>query len=293
MRRSQTLLLMIALTFPALTLAGVNKVAVTVKPLYSMVSGIMKGVGEPALIMSGSASPHHYSLRPSERRILADADLVFWIGPDLETFMPRILRSMDESTVNVALINAPGLVRLPARSRHHHDHDTAHIDPHIWLSAENAHAMIDTIADSLIASDGTNAERYEANRQRMHARVSETDANIRRKLSGKTAAFLSYHDAYQYFEQAYDLNNAGFVTTSDEISPSARYVHQLRKTIREQQLHCLFYEAPNRPALVDALTQDFEVSALELDAIGLRLETSEDTWFQIMRNLAETYSRCL
>jgi zinc transport system substrate-binding protein len=295
MRPALTLTISLILAFSLRAQASAEKfsVAVTVKPVHSLVAGIMKDVGEPLLIMRSSASPHHYSLRPSERRTLANASLIFWVGPELETFMPRILDSLDPSSTNIALINAKGLLRLPARTVHHHAETQSQIDPHIWLSADNAHAMVDVIADELSRLDVAHADIYQANKNRLHQRISETDDQIVRKLSDKTSGFLSYHDAYQYFEQAYGLNNAGFVSSGDEISPSAKYVHELRDKIRKEKLQCLFYEAPNRPALVDTLTRDLALDALELDAIGIRLEPGENTWFEIMNKLAEVFESCL
>lgn len=268
-------------------------VAVTIKPIHSLVAGVMKDAGEPRLIMRSNTSPHHYTLRPSERRALARAALVFWVGPNLESFMPRILSSLDDSTENIALIDASGLLRLPARTVHHHAPAQSHVDPHIWLSATNAHAMVDAIADALINRDPVNAGLYEANRKRMLRRISETDQHIRGLLSQKTSPFLSYHDAYQYFEHDYALTSAGSVSSGDELSPSARQVQELREKIREQQLHCLFYEAPNRPALVDALVQDLPVNVHELDVMGVRVEAGEDAWFEIMTALANAGAACL
>lgn len=267
-------------------------VAVTIKPVHSLVAGVMKGVGEPQLVMSTSASPHHYSLRPSERRALANASLIFWVGPELESFMPRILHSLDQSSTVIALIEAEGLLRLPARTVHHHAETESRIDPHIWLSPQNAHIMVDVIANELGRADAAHAHIYDANRKRLHRRISETDDQIDRKLATSTSAFLSYHDAYQYFENAYDLNNAGFVSSGDEISPSAKYVHELRDKIRKQQIHCLFYQAPNRPALIDTLTHGLAVEVFELDAMGTRLEPGENTWFDIINSLADAYKAC-
>ncbi len=295
MRKRSILTLLLILIIPAHAQASTEafSVAVTVKPVHSLVAGVMDGVGEPLLVMSGSASPHHYTLRPSERRALANASLIFWVGPELETFMPRILGSLGDSNENLALIEAKGLLRLPARTMKHHAQSQSHPDPHIWLSPQNAHAMVDAIADALSLQDAAHAHIYDKNRKRLHLRIHETDDRIRRKLAGKTAAFLSYHDAYQYFEQAYGLNNAGFVSSGDEISPSAKYVHELRDIIQQQEVHCLFYEAPNRPALVDTLTRGFEVDAVELDAMGVGLEPDEDAWFKIINKLADTYNACL
>ncbi|MGD8934625.1 MAG: zinc ABC transporter substrate-binding protein [Gammaproteobacteria bacterium] len=287
------LTVLLILTIPAQVQASTKEfsVAATVKPIHSLVAGVMQGVGEPRLVMGTSASPHHYTLRPSERRTLEQASLIFWVGPELETFMPRILGSLGASSKSVALIKAKGLLPLPARSVHHQAQ--SHIDPHIWLSPHNAHAMVDAIADELSGLDAAHAHIYDDNRNQMHQRIREIDERIRRKLAGKTSAFISYHDAYQYFEKAYGLNNTGFVSSGDEVSPSAKYVHELRNLIQSRQIHCLFYEAPNRPALVDTLTRGLEVDALELDALGVRLEPGEDTWYKIIDKLAEAYNSCL
>jgi zinc transport system substrate-binding protein len=286
-------LLLLLLPLQAQSAPATLRVAATVKPIHALVAGIMQGAGEPSLIMNTGASPHHYTLRPSERRTLAGASLIFWVGPELETFMPRILHSLDATSTTIALIEADGLIRLPVRTAHHHTTTAAHNDPHIWLSARNAHILVDVIADALIKADPANAAIYNANRKRLHQRITQTDSLIRQQLAGKTSAFLSYHDAYQYFEQAYGLNNAGFVSSGDELSPSAKYVQQLRDKIRQRQLHCLFYEAPNRPALVDTLTHGLEVDVHELDAIGLRQQAGENAWFEIMHALAQAYESCL
>jgi zinc transport system substrate-binding protein len=268
-------------------------VVATVKPVHSLVAGVMQGAGQPGLIMRSGASPHHYALRPSERRVLARASLIFWVSPELETFMPRILNSLPETTQALALINAEGMTRLPARSIHQHHGDEQHVDPHIWLSPANAHVMVDAIADRLISMDADHAHIYQRNRKRMHERISGIDQRIRERLSGKNSAYLSYHDAYQYFEKAYGLNNAGFVSASEEVSPGAKYIHELRGKIRDQQLHCLFYEAPGRPALVDTLTDGLAVNVIELDAIGIRQQAGEQAWFAIMLTLADGFGACL
>jgi zinc transport system substrate-binding protein len=243
--------------------------------------------------MNTGASPHHYTLRPSERRALADASLIFWVGPELETFMPRILQSLENTSTTIALIATEGLVRLPARTARHHAMTAARNDPHIWLSPRNAHILVDVIANALIKADTASAAIYNANREQLHQRITETDNLIRQKLADKKSAFLTYHDAYQYFEEAFGLHNAGFVSSGDELSPSAKYVQELRDKIRQQQLHCLFYEAPSRPPLVDTLTYGLDVDLHELDAAGLRMQAGKNAWFDIMLTLAEAYESCL
>ena len=297
LRISALLLCMLPTTLYASEPHSGPKVAVTIKPVYSLVAALMTGVGEPELIISNNASPHHYSLRPSERRLIAHADLVIWVSPQLESFMPRVIDSMQQDNT-LRLMDVAAIQRLPARTSHHQHGTEPHastqiMDPHIWLSPANARAIINTVSQELSKLDPANQQRYMNNRDTLHKRISITEDKIKNLLAGKNEPFLSYHDAYQYFETAFGLNNAGFVSTGAEISPSARQVHKLREKIKRENIHCLLYEAPYRPALADTLTQDLDIKTTEVDAIGVRLAANADTWFELMLRVAEAHASCL
>ena len=299
MSRPLTLFRLSVLLFsclPSVLYGATPHVAVTIKPVYSLVAGLMAGIGEPELIISNNASPHHYSLRPSERRLIANADLVIWVSPELETFMPRVINSMKQDNT-LGLIDVPEMEHLPARSTHQHDSDThtsSNItDPHIWLSPVNATAIVDAVSRVLSSMDPDNQQHYETNREKLNRRINSTNNAISTMLSGMNEPFLTYHDAYQYFEKAYALNNAGFVSAGAEVSPSARQVHNLREKIQREDIHCLLYEAPYRPALADTLTHNLDVRSIEVDAIGVRLPANQDTWFELMTRIAEAYAACL
>ena len=99
---------MVLLFFPWIVEA-VPKVVVSIKPLHSLVSGVMEGVGEPSLLLEGNASVHVYSMRPSEVSMLQQAELFFWIGPQLETFIEKPLASLTHSMISVEMIDTKGL----------------------------------------------------------------------------------------------------------------------------------------------------------------------------------------
>ena len=103
------------------------KVVASIKPVHSLAAGVMQGVGEPRLLVSGGASPHEYSLKPSDTRALSEAQLVFWIGPDLESFLVKPLNNVKDRVRAVALLDAPGMMILPLRKGgawepHQHGH---------------------------------------------------------------------------------------------------------------------------------------------------------------------------
>lgn len=108
---ASTALLFLSPTFAS----AAPDVVVSIKPVHSLVASIMKGVGEPSLIVEGAASPHTYTLKPSNARALENADVVFWVGPGLEAFLDKPLQALPKKAMVIELEDAPGLTKLPFR----------------------------------------------------------------------------------------------------------------------------------------------------------------------------------
>ena len=161
--RSSSRLLATLLALPLLCIlpshhaAATPRVVASIAPLHSLAAAVMEGTDTPRLLLRGGESPHSFSLRPSDARMLHDADILFWIGPTLEQPLARILPNLGTSHT-VALIDTPGLELLPNRQSHasdphsHHAADVsparqsgAGIDPHIWLSPGNAAVLVEEI----------------------------------------------------------------------------------------------------------------------------------------------------
>jgi zinc transport system substrate-binding protein len=117
---------------PSIAAAEPN-VVTTIKPVHSLVSGVMEGVGKPFLLIDGAASPHGFALKPSQAFLLQGADIVFWVSHELETSLEKPIESLAEKAERVELISAPGMTLLSFREgggfeAHDHDHDGDHHD---------------------------------------------------------------------------------------------------------------------------------------------------------------------
>ena len=270
------------------------KVIASIKPVHSLVAGIMQGVGQPELLLSSNQSPHHYSLRPSERLKLARADLIFWIGPNMESFMPRLLHSIDNKTQLVSLVDTEGLTLLPVRlADHHHENQHTAIDAHVWMNTDNIEKMADEITRQLVSIDPANTRQYKNNNKILHKKIKTLRNELRLKLKDKHSPFLTYHDGYQYFEQEFNLKNIGFISSGPELQPSAMHIQAMKKLIRRHSIQCIFYDAPSEPPIMTSLLTDSSARAIELDPTGIRLPAGKDTLWQIMRNLGENFQSCL
>lgn len=307
---------------PTLAFAA-PQVVVSIKPVHSLVAALMQGVGEPSLIVEGTASAHTYSLKPSHARALENADLVFWVGPGLEAFLEKPLDALAGKATVVELEDAPGLVRLPFREggafethededadahaggedhateeptadEHGHAHEHEGFDMHFWLDPMNAKAMAAYIESALVTADPTNADRYKANGLALAQEIDTLDKEIAAAVAPvANKPFVVFHDAYQYFENRYKVRIAGSITVSPETMPGAERVAEIHAKVKELQAVCVFAEPQFEPKLISVVTEGTDAKAGTLDPEGGALEAGPALYPALMRNLATSLTECL
>lgn len=308
------------LFLPLVALATQPQIVTSIKPVHSLVAGVMQGVGEPLLLVSGGASPHDYSLKPSEARAIDQAQVVFWIGPDLESFLIRPLDNVKDKIRVVALLDAPGMTVLPLREggaweshghEHGHDehghetpedgddHEHEHVhqadhDPHVWLDPVNAIAMVRRIMTVLGEVDVAHRTDYQRNGAALIERLDRLNQRLATELAPvRQQPYLVFHDAYQYFERRYDLDAIGSVTMSAERRPGAKRVADIQARIRDLQVRCVFSEPQFQPALVETIIAGSAARRGVLDPLGAELPPGPDAYFQLLQGLATSLRACL
>lgn len=306
--------LLLVLPFAA---TAAPRVLATIKPVQSLAAGVMAGVGEPEVLVSGRASEHDFSLRPSDMRAIAEADLVLWIGPSLEGFMIRPLAAHPQVRA-VALLDAPGIDTLAPRAggaweahahddhdghdghdaHDGHDHDGpaggAQVEPHIWLDPRNAQAITRAIAAALSERDPANGATYARNAEAQVARLAALEDELAARLAPlRDRPFVVFHDAYAYFEHRFGLTAVGSITASPERKPSAQRIQAVRQKIRDSGARCVFSEPQFDAALVATLVGDTGVRRGELDPTGTDAAGGADAYFTLLRRLAAALAGCL
>lgn len=288
-------------------------VLASIKPLHSLVAGVMDGIGAPQLLLEGAGSPHSYALRPSQAGALERADVVFWVGEDLEAFLARPLSALSEDAAVVALSEVDGLRRLPTReagmwsgdeppkeergdgdAHEHAAHAHGAVDMHLWLDPRNGAVMAGAIAATLGAIDPERAAAYQANATRIGADLAEIDAELAAALAPvQERPFVVFHDAYQYFEDRYGLNAVGSITVDPQRAPGAARLRQIRAELQKTDAACVFAEPQFRPALVETVTEGTGVGTGVLDPLGADLAAGPEQYAQLLRGLADSLVDCL
>ena len=318
------------------------KVVTSIKPLHSLASYLMDGVGNPDLIVDGYNSPHGFSMKPSHAKMLQNADLIFWVGEDLESFLEKPLQSIAKKAEKIELIEIKGLNVLKFRERNifdEHDHDDhakkeddhddhddhakkeddhddhddhdkkedghddhdghdehkghAHgeYDPHIWLDPLNAKVILKEMTEHLIENDSKNASTYKSNLDKALNDIDKLTMEVMTELNKSTSSIV-FHDAYQYFEERFNVNILGAFTVNTDVMPGAEQLAEIREIIEHDKVKCIFSEPQFNPDIIKAVAKDMNIKTGVVDPLGATLNPGKDLYFDLIRNMSASFKGC-
>ena len=298
-----------------------TKVVTSIKPLHSLVSYVMDGVGTPDILVDGSSSPHTFQLKPSHATMLQEADIVFWIGEDLETFLETPLESIAKNSRHITLMDSDEIELLKFREKNifdghdehgdehdehgdehadehgdeHDDHHDGHAhgehDIHFWLDPEIAKTIVKIVTRELSEIDPANASTYKSNSIKAVNEIDQLISDTRSKINSN-ASYVVFHDAYQYFEKRFGVEVVGALTVNPEVLPGAKQLAEIREVIEHENINCLFSEPQFNPSIADTIAKDTGVKAAVIDPLGAELDPGKDLYFDLIGNIATSFESC-
>ena len=282
------------------------KVVTSIKPLHSLASYLMDGVGKPDLIVDGYASPHGFSMKPSHAKMLQNADLIFWVGEGMENFLEKPLNSIAKKAEKIELMEIKGLQVLKFRERnifdehdhddhddhakkeddhdnHNHDdhakkeehddhddhegHNHGEYDAHIWLDPINAKVILFEMSKHLIELDAKNESVYRDNLSKAYNEIDKLTKDVTAELDQSVASIV-FHDAYQYFEKRFNVNILGAFTVNTDVMPGAEQLAEIREIIEHDKVSCVFSEPQFNPDIIKAVAKDMNIKTGVIDPLG-------------------------
>lgn len=284
-------------------------VVASMKPLGFIASAIADGVTDTQVLLPDGASEHDYSLRPSDVKRLQNADLVVWIGPEMEAFMDKSTQSIaEQKKVTIAQLDGvkPLLIKGTDDDDDEHGHEHANgekgdgdhhhgiYNMHLWLSPEIARLSAVAIHDKLLELMPQSRAKLDANLKEFEAKLAATDKQVSNELAPvKGKGYFVFHDAYGYYEKHYGLTSLGHFTVNPEIQPGAQRLHEIRTQLVEQKATCVFAEPQFRPAVIEAVARGTSVRMGTLDPLGIGIKLGKDSYPQFLSQLGHQYSSCL
>ena len=308
--------LMLAL-LPAATpvRAAELKVVATIKPLHALAAAVMRGAGKPRVLIDGAGSPHTFTLKPSDAKVLSEADVFLRVSEGLEPFTVRLVASLPKSVRVITLEATPGLTLhalrtsatfeadahdTNAKSAHGHQHHKplpaarAAIDGHIWLDPANAKLIAGAIAEALALAAPEQAATFRANAAGLGQELDRLDRELGVALAPVRAkSYIVFHDAYQYLERRYGLQAVGSVTLSPDVPPSARRLTELRRKITDLKAACVFAEPQFTPKIITTIIEGTAARRGTLDPLGAAIPAGPEHYFTLLRGLASGLNACL
>jgi zinc transport system substrate-binding protein len=289
----------LSLLFSFMNLAfamGDVRVVVSIAPLHSLAAGLMKKESPPHLLVKNGNSPHSYALRPSDARALQEADIVFWVGEELESFLSKPLENRHNKSQVIPLSKAAKVNLLPIRDSggHSHSHDHSTFDMHIWLDPINAKAMVGAMADALIKADPDSSQFYQRQKQQLLKGLDSLDAELKEKLEPvKNIPYMVFHDGFHYFEKHYNLTSVAAIIPSPEHRPGARRIREVRQLLDNRAVKCIFQEPQFNSSIVRSVIGNKNIKIANIDPLGSSFKPGQDHYFSTMMAIGDSMVGCL
>ena len=278
----------------------------SVKPIAFITQAVSDGVTNTDILLPDGASPHTYSLKPSDLAKIKTAELIIWVGKDLETFMPTVLKSIDKDK-QIELMDIPTIKSLLRTSTNNHDQHETHThnndsdhdhhgeyDEHIWLSPKIAKEIAQAVHDKLITIYPDKKDIIDENLNEFTVKLAETEQNIAKKLINvQNNGYFVFHDAYGYFESQFGLKNLGSFTINPAVQPGVQTVYAIKRELKEHQAVCIFREPQFSPAVIEKIVNGTDVRIGELNPLGTDITLSKNAYSQFLLRLTQQLLDCL
>jgi zinc transport system substrate-binding protein len=256
-------------------------------------------------------------MKPSHAKMLQNADLIFWVGEDLESFLEKPLDSIAKKAEKIELMEIKGLNKLEFRERnifeehedHGHDEHKEHSghkedkhdehkehahgehDPHIWLDPINAKIILKEMVEHLIENDQKNESIYKANFKKALKDLDKLTKKVKSELN-KDFKSIVFHDAYQYFEKRFDVNVLGAFTVNTDVLPGAEQLSEIREVIEHEKVSCVFSEPQFNPDIIKAVAKDTNIKTGVIDPLGATLNPGKTLYFDLISNMSKSFKGC-
>lgn len=268
------------------------KVVTSIKPVHSILAGLMEGIEAPLLILEDTATPFGYTLTETQHSDIATADLLVWVGPELERFLIEPLSHIAPKTTVLTLLDNPELKILPTRNSP--DGDDSIRDPYFWLDSRNMLILVDELTRALMTQDSARSHLYERNRTNLIARISELDRRLEYGYRGlKKGISMNYFDTLQYFEQAYALKIHRTLLQSASDKVDASNLLKTKVDLNNGVYSCLLTDIGMKMPELALLTQGIDVNIGALDVFGTSLAAGPELYFELIQYNTQTIKNCL
>ena len=256
-------------------------IVTSIRPLTMIIQTIAGNDVEVRQLLPDSEEPHHYSLRISDKLALNQADLVVWIGPELESFLLRSVNNLNPEKVLTASSLADIQLANSGRAN----------DPHIWLNPDNGIVIATEVSNWIAAHFPDLREQILANQQRFRTQTLTSTENARQRLLPlHDLQVLVDHDAFGHFFSFFNIQQAGALKTTSGLPASAG---SLRAVLNDAEFDCIVAEPRSQHTRVEKIADKSSARTVIVDPLGADIPDSDNTYRDLIAEIASTLESCL
>ena len=266
-------------------------VLTTIKPIEMIAHEIIVEGDTTSTLLTANASPHDYALKPSDLTRLKQSDLVVWFGEDLESFLVKPISGVDNA-LKIQGQESVELRKFGKKCGCGHHHST--FDPHVWLGPRQAIQVARLITERLVQLNPEKTIAYQHNLEKFQYNLMVTASAINYELKPiKNDGYYVFHDAYGYFEDYFKTKKLGHFTVDPERKPGAKKLNQIRTTINEKNVQCVFTEPQFTPAVIESTVRGTNAKIGSLDPLGSDIEVKKGSYFAFLKSISDSLTSCL
>lgn len=256
------------------------RILVSNKPL-ALIAAATYPADQIDILVPDGMSPHDYSLRPSDIGRIRQADKILWAGDRVEPFLAKFAQQKSDTE----WLNATALMQQMKLYGS---------DPHIWLSPELAIAISERIRFWGTAVTDANTQQANKDHQLFVSALTQLIANSKALLAPlKDNGFFVFHQAYDYWFQAIDIEQLGAFTLSPERKPGARHIQKMRSQLQNKDVNCVLSEPQFSPALINTVTNGLTIKQGELDPLAGSSVLTKTAYIDWLSDMTNNLAECL
>ena len=262
-------------------------------PMYISTLNIVKDIPDVEVINMTAPQTgclHDYSLSTKDLKTLSSADIFVINGAGMESFLDDVIDEYSDLKI-IEASNGISLIEDTDHDEHEHD-----VNPHVWVSISKNIEEVSNIAKELSAFDPNHASEYEANADAYIAKLENLRTEMHAALDNvNNKDIITFHEAFPYFAEEFNLNIAGVIEVEPDSEPSAKEVENIISIINEKNTKALFTEPQYSSKIADTIAKETGASIYTLDPIvtGDANEDAYDDYIVKMQENLNTLKEAL
>ncbi|AFA40983.1 periplasmic component of a high-affinity zinc uptake system [Wigglesworthia glossinidia endosymbiont of Glossina morsitans morsitans (Yale colony)] len=268
-----------------------SSIVTSIRPIGFIAAAIADGILPVEVLLSNNASPHTYHIKPSDILKIKKANILIWVGPELESFIVQASSLLlKEKQIIIAHYNEVIAFLIKNNTCLNINKKSELYNMHIWLSPEIAYVLSKIIYEKILYLIPNSKKQLDINLENFHNKLSQISTLIHKNLDSiKNKKYYVFHDAYSYFEKYFHLMPSGCFMMNPDVSIGAHTLNIIKKKIKTEKIDCIFIEPHMQSKKIISIINHANISIGILDPLGKDIPLDKDSYIKFLLKISNQY----